>query len=130
MATMNFKMLEIQNEITNLKSTKVMDESSPEQSPRLKEKGSQDKNILNMKVEIAKKDEIIKAKIDKCKVLEAKVIEKTTENEKLVKVAGEMFNDLKDLKAPHFNTKEYKNNAKIEESNPAISSQVKKGSKK
>ena len=63
-----------------------------------------DEKILEMKREIINKDEIVKVLDTKCKSLEAKVKEQTKEYYTLLKIAREMFNDLKKWNTSYFET--------------------------
>ena len=57
-------------------------------------------------------------------MLETIVKENIKEYEELSKIAGCMFNDLKELKAPYFNIKESENRGVLDENNSATSSQT------
>ena len=92
----------MENEICKLKA--VAEKSCSEQSLNKDEDKEKHDNIISaLKKEIVNMDHTIKTLIEKCEGVEKEVNDKTNEIKKLEKVAGEMFYDLRELKAPYFN---------------------------
>ena len=130
---MRVKVAKMENEIQKLKLVKVNYNSNVEPYPKHKENAyniNQDKVIAELKKEVSEKVDVINTTNKKCNEAETKLKEKTTEYDTLAKVAGQMFNDLKE-----FNKKESENTLKnnkekiVKNDDSATSSQT-TGSKK
>ena len=109
-----------------IKSTEVNSKSNVDLCFKPKETEvniKQDKVIFELK-KVVEKDDIINSTKKKCMEFKAKWIEKSTEYETLAKVAGQMFNDIKefDMKESEYIDKN-KTGSKAKESNSTSSSE-------
>ena len=91
----------MKDEISKLKTVK--EKYCPDKSLQIKEdKEKKDTLISALKKEIVERDQTIKILNKKYNEIEAEVNENKNAIKQLEKVAGEMFNDLRELKAPYF----------------------------
>ena len=120
MVKMSLQMIEMQNELEKLKSTnlgkkaiyhpnKVNEQEVIEETD---DKTHEDV-IRGLKTAFEEKDETIRIKDKLCKELEKKLEEKTQEYVQLSKVAGQMFNDLKEINEHKDTVKEVESKDKL-----------------